>query len=155
MIDLNIRVVGEEAALNLLVEQYITVLQMKLYIEFTYNVPHKKQKLIYESTLLKDKHTLEYYDICDGDHLALIVEGEATSMSLNVRTLTGKNFSLPVKPSWTIEELKLQLQSKEGVPIDQQRLVAYGKVLENCRTIEEYSLKNLDVLTLMIRLKGS
>lgn len=152
---LNINVVGVERGLRLTVERCITVLQMKLYIEFTFNIPHKKQTLIYESTVIKDKHTLEYYDISDGDDVSLVIKAVATRMTVTIKSMIGSKIELPYEPFWSIEELKLHLQSKEGIPICDQRLIWHGRQLENTRTIEEYGLKNLDLIFLVLKLRGS
>ena len=56
-----------------------------------------------------------------------------------VKTLTGKNISLAVDPSDTIEEVKVKIQNKEGFPCEIQRLIFGGKQLEN-----NFVMLNLD-----------
>lgn len=114
---------GVERGLSLSVERYIIALQMKLYIAFTYNIPYKEQTLIYESIDIKNKHTFKYYDISNGDDVSLVIKAIATSTSVIITTLTGKDIEMPPGPFWFIEEPKLHVQNKEGIHINKQRLI--------------------------------
>lgn len=75
-------------------------------------------------------------------------------MDIIIQQLTGRQTSVGIESSTTIEDLKYVISEKIGVPSDQQRLIFSGRQLENHRTVSDYNIQRDNKLQLVLRLRG-
>jgi ubiquitin len=72
-------------------------------------------------------------------------------MQLFIKTITGKTIYLEVELSDTIQVIKQKIQDKEGISLDQQRLIYIGKLLEDTKTVSDYGIQKNSDLTFVLR----
>ncbi len=71
-----------------------------------------------------------------------------------MKTLTGVTTTLEADYMDTIEVVKQKIKDKNGMPVNQQRLIWGGIQLENAKTLSDYRIEKESTLTLVARLRG-
>jgi len=123
--------------------------KVKAKIQDQEGIPPEQQRLTFGDEELKAVHTLGDYDIQDGSTLSLVrtLRGR---MRIFAKMQTGKTILLDVQPDNSIEKVKMKIQDKEGIPLDQQCLVYALKELEDGRTLDDYHIQNESTLYLIL-----
>jgi hypothetical protein len=70
------------------------------------------------------------------------------------KTLTGKTITMDTVSNATIEDLKLIIKKKEGIPVDQLKLSFCGLDLENYKHLYEYGIQEESIIHIILRLRG-
>ena len=75
-------------------------------------------------------------------------------MLITIKTLSGRKLSLDFDNTQKILEIKDSLQEKEGIPVQQIRLIYGGKILKDELTIQEANITPGSTLMMMMHLRG-
>jgi hypothetical protein len=89
-----------------------------------------------------------------GSYTALTQSTPGNGHVITVKTLTGKTIVLNMCETDRVWDIKLQVQDKEGIPPDQQRLVFAGKQIEDEQTLAHCNIVKGAELHLILRLRG-
>ncbi|OEU12432.1 ubiquitin-domain-containing protein [Fragilariopsis cylindrus CCMP1102] len=135
------------------VEEGESIEDVKAKIAEKEGIPVEQQRLIFGGQQLQDSKTIDDYDMGDDAtlHLVLRLRG---GMQLFVKTLTGKTVSIEVEEGESIEDVKAKIAEKEGIPVEQQRLIFGGQQLQDSKTIDDYDMGDDATLHLVLRLRG-
>ena len=87
-------------------------------------------------------------------HAEVRLSDSEAGRAVSVRTLTGKTFALVVAPTETVAGAMDQILEREGIPLDQQRLIFAGKQLDRARALVDYGVRDGATVHLVLRLRG-
>jgi hypothetical protein len=72
-------------------------------------------------------------------------------MVISVRTFEGKTITLDVQITDTVQHVKKQIQGKEGIRADLQRLMFANEQMKNGESLSSYGVREDSVLHLVLR----
>lgn len=72
-------------------------------------------------------------------------------MQIGIKTMTGKIIIVDVEANQTIALVKEKIKKKEGIPVNQQRLILAGKTLEDERMIRDCHTHTEKSIFLVVR----
>jgi ubiquitin-like protein Nedd8 len=75
-------------------------------------------------------------------------------MQILIKTLTGKRLPMNFEPDNTVLQVKQSLQEKEGINIDQIRLISGGKQMADESRLADYNLKAGEIIHMVLQLRG-
>lgn len=138
-----------------------TVLGLKQNLEVVHYFPTDAQRLIFAGHNMDDLKLLKDYGIGPYSKVHLVLRigggdrrGDGGDFQIFVKTTTDKTFTVRVMSTTTVAELKKKIKDKEGVPVDQQRVVFRGTELNDNYDMKKYNIISDVTVYLVVRLRG-
>ena len=75
-------------------------------------------------------------------------------MQITIKTLTGRKQVYNFEDTETVMDVKKQLQEKEGIQVDQIRLIYSGKQLSDDQTLKSYNIAAGGTIHMVLQLRG-
>jgi len=76
------------------------------------------------------------------------------SFIVYIQSLTGRSIDILTTQQMSIEEMKMKIREKDGIPIEQQRFIFAGKQLEDSMLVGMYNITKEANINLVLRLRG-
>ncbi len=138
-----VRKIGIKDVITLDVESSDTIKSIKEKINIKEGISPEKQKLICSGKNLVDNKTLEDYKIENESTFYLFYKDIKIFIHIFLCDKEiMKTIELYVESKDTILDIKKQINDKERIPIEQQKLLLDGKHLEDLKSISFYKIKN-------------
>ncbi|KAA6383490.1 MAG: putative Polyubiquitin [Streblomastix strix] len=139
--------------ITLEVENTDTIESVKHKILEKEGIPEGQQRLVFSGQVLEDAKTLKDYEARQNItlHLFIRIQKKNNPFQIFVKIIDNKTFPLLVENTETIGNVKQQIQQKEGIPANKQRLIFAGELLDDEKTIQEYTIQESAILRLELR----
>lgn len=75
-------------------------------------------------------------------------------MQITIKTLSGKKQGFNFEPQNRVREVKEALQEKEGIQVEQIKLIYSGKQLADDMTLESYNISAGCTIHMVLQMRG-
>jgi hypothetical protein len=76
-------------------------------------------------------------------------------MQIYVKLWMKETITLDAWPTDTVYVLKTKINDREGIPLDEQRLIFNGRQLEDLRTLSDYGISKQSLVYLLKKPQGA
>ena len=119
---------------------------MKQIIEDKEHIPFDSQRIIFGGKDLENDRTLESYNFQKSSMLHLVVDSKLLYKDVLIQLNAGLPIFIQFDTRNKIEDIKLQIQDREKVPVNKQRLFFGDVLLEDDKTMDYYKIVKNSVI---------
>ena len=131
----------------------VDYLKRRIHKEHLGNMKLEHLSLEFRSQKLEDSKQLSDYDMEEGDMIQ--VKNSSPTQTIKVKTLNGVVRDIfDVHPTETVGDFAQRVQDSLDIPVHLLRLIYSGKQLQFDHTIDDYGIKDGDMIHVVQRLRG-
>ena len=127
-----------------------TISALKAKIQETENITPDQQRLIFGGKILENDKTISDCSI-QNDSIITLVSMVCQDITIKIKPLNGDMLILQLNRSITIRDVKIKIKDNAGFPVEDQKLIFFNAILEDCKTLTYYHVQNDSVLNLVCR----
>lgn len=135
----------------IIVKAINTIFNLKTRIHNKTGITVEKQNLVINEKILDNEKTLEFYNLENNSIISLFIDTNHEEMRQIFVNHCGKNCTLSIKASDTIEMIKYQIMNKIRIPLEYQILKHSGRILDNKMTVSFYNIEKESTIFLSTR----
>ena len=148
-INIEIFIKYKEKIIKLIVEPYNSIENIKRRIMDIEGFPIDAQKLMFNNKELEDAKNISEYEIGNGSYIDLIIlENKIKNIIKVYIKLNGKKTDFDFEQGEYLENVKLKILDKIGIPVNQQNLIFKGKILKENKPLFKYNIRDTDTIFL-------
>ena len=120
-----------------------TVSDMKTKVRNTEGIPPRLQCFTNQNGMPMVDGKLKDYGIEDRHSIYLeFPPGAQETMKISIETFSGKSFSILCSPENTVDDIRIKVEHKSGIPPARQRLTNLNRTLTNDWKLKDYGIED-------------
>ncbi|KAH7821103.1 putative ubiquitin domain containing protein [Monocercomonoides exilis] len=134
-------------------EKEMLVEELKKILEPEVGICADNMTLIGRGRIMDDDRKISSFSFKDKYRLCAHEEREGM-FGIFIKKLSGKTRLIDVNSEMTIEELEERIYNRYNTFSSEQRMIFFGRQLENARTLKDYKIQKEATINLVLRLRG-